>query len=114
LSSAELAAIRASFAEVFDSWEITLPPDAGRTKQAGAVPNERGWSIRFRFTDVDGEVVMHLFAEHRMTNARLYRLRGNGSIETLGVSLDILANMNADTREQERKFFELVGNLTGE
>jgi len=103
-----LGAIKLAFAGMYADWELALPDDAVAVRQAGAVPNERGWQIRFRFGRADGREYMDVFASHRMNNDRLYRFFENGTVEMLGASLDIIANLNEETRDRESEFRRLV------
>jgi len=46
LPEGPLGAIKLAFARMYSTWELALPDDAVAVRQAGEVPNERGWRIR--------------------------------------------------------------------
>lgn len=83
-------AIRAAFAEVFKNWSLELPEGA-QASGSGLVENSHGWNIQYRFGNNGEAVYMDVYARHRMTNARLYRIHQDGSTETLGLSADVFS-----------------------
>jgi hypothetical protein len=72
----------AGFAEYFDHWHITLPPDAIAHRKRGEL-SEQGWFIQYLFdTDENGDYV-EFYAQHRMTNDRDVRIYDSGVTEDL-------------------------------
>ena len=70
--------IDTTFAKIFNSWNIHLPPDAIKLKLPGKI-TKAGWSIRYVF----GEDYLDYYAVHRMTNPRHVRIHSSGQYESL-------------------------------
>jgi hypothetical protein len=83
-------AIRAAFALLFKNWSLELPEGA-QALGSGRVENSHGWNIQYRFGHEGEAVYMDVYARHRMTNARLYRIRQDGRTDTLGLSADMFS-----------------------
>ena len=86
------------FAEMFDIWDIRLPPDAVTLKQPGRI-KKAGWFISWVF----GEDYLDYYAEHRMTNPRHARIYADGRIEGLEAPLDGIVIPAGADEAAERK-----------
>jgi len=103
----DLGLVKLEFARMYARWELSLPDDAVERRESGQI-RERGWGIYYRFgSDEDGEFLI-VFARHRMTNDRLFRMRESGGVELIGASQDLFANANDEARTEEARFRDLV------
>lgn len=80
-------ALRRAFARMHARWGLERPDDDLRERRAGAVTGS-GWHIRYQFGEEDGREYLEVFASHRMTNDRLYRIYADGDRELVGASLE--------------------------
>jgi hypothetical protein len=92
-------AIRAAFDAYFvPGYRLSLPAEClGR--DAGGY-QENGWDVQYRF----GEDFLEMFATHRMTNDRLYRVYADGRVEMVGSSTDgMVTDLDAEFYAEVRR-----------
>lgn len=99
---AHLLAIKASFDEQYQRWQITLPLDDLRNRRAGSI-HQQGWTINYRFGREGKREFLDYFASHRMTNDTLNRIWEDGMAELLGYCQEFYL---AGDGEAERAYFE--------
>lgn len=95
--------IDTTFAKIFDSWNIHLPPNATTLKRPGKI-TQAGWSIRYVF----GEDYLDYYAVHRMTNPRHVRIHSDGRCESLEAPKEMYAiprDADESTRQQAQEDF---------
>lgn len=106
--------LRAAFAQNFEHWKITLPPEPLREGLRGMIQS-RGWTIRYRVALVDGALCLEYFASHRMTNDRLERIRADGQTELLGYFSQISRVGEPDSARKlfarNRAFYAMVREM---
>ena len=101
-------AARVTFADYFAAWAIQLPEELppGIARQ---VENDHGWHLRVRLDPVDSQLrdakddqgAVEVYAEHRMTNPRHFRIDADGQLEDLEAPSDMVI-FPADSTEDER------------
>jgi hypothetical protein len=91
---------RSTFERYFKNWDIHLPEDLplGRPSE---IQNERGWGIRVRIDEEGDEVVLEVYAGHRMTNDRHFRVHQDGRLEYLEALPDFVV-IPAGSSEDEQ------------
>jgi hypothetical protein len=60
-------------------------PDTALERERGSF-SVNGWDVRYRFAREGGALVLDVFASHRLTNDRLYRVWADGRVELVGSS----------------------------
>lgn len=70
--------IQQLFKEYFNSWNITLPETDVSQRKGGRI-NEAGWNIGYVFGKKNDKEYIEVYATHRMTNDRHFRLYDDGS-----------------------------------
>jgi len=84
-----LSPIEVEFAEMFESWDITLPGGAVAARDNGSLLKD-GWSIRYIFGEREGESFLEYYATHHMTNDRHGRIYDSGRHEGLEALKDFI------------------------
>jgi hypothetical protein len=92
--------IKQAFDAYFASYGLSLPPEC-LARRAGGF-EEGGWEIAYRLGAEHGVDFLELFASHRLTNDRLYRVYDDGRVELVDSATDGL------DREHDRQFYSEV------
>lgn len=105
-SGGRLGRIRREFAKMFASWGVELPDDDIEGRRRGEVRGG-GWSIRYVFGKEGDREYLDVFAAHRMTNDRLWRIHEDGTVEMIGASIDHLP-LDEEPAQWEERFYRMV------
>jgi hypothetical protein len=99
--------IKAKFEEMFKDWEIKIPDENYKTKEAGYVQKD-GWLIQYCFGKEDDKEYMDVFSEHRMTSPDHFRLYENGDKKDLPIYQTVYA-VDKDpekTEKNKKEYYE--------
>jgi hypothetical protein len=101
-------AIEKYFAEYFEQWSISLPPDSVTARSPGHI-FEHGWHIGYLWGTENGEEYLEALAQHRMTNDRHFRVFASGRVEELPAPQEFFAyGPNATDEEKEQAELKYV------
>lgn len=91
--------------EIFDSeyqhWAITFPEEDLEERLEGEIM-KAGWIILYRFGSDDEGEYLWVFAAHRMTNDRHYRIHESGKVTSLPAIIDFVVTRNGATPAEHR------------
>ncbi len=95
--------IEKTFAKMFSTWNIQLPPNAVALKQPGEI-TQAGWFIRYVF----GADYLDYYADHRMAGPSHGRIHPDGrheSLEAPQVMYVVPGDADESTRQKAEEEF---------
>ncbi|MDO9355840.1 MAG: hypothetical protein Q7T55_19235 [Solirubrobacteraceae bacterium] len=94
-----------TFAEYFAAWGLFLPDEAIASRSAGYLLG-KGWSVRWRWVDGDGDdATLEFLASHRMTNERWQRIAPDGALSKIDVPFEAMV-FPPDAGDEQRAAIE--------
>jgi hypothetical protein len=107
VSSTEV--IEEYFADYFQHWSISLPPDSVRARTPGHIFEHR-WHIGYLWGTENDEEYLEVLAQHRMTDDSHFRVFASGRVEDLPAPAEAYSyGPNATDQEKaeaEREYVE--------